>query len=185
MSKEYELPRMAKQEGALEWLVLDSATGQPLQSSTLPLNPGELDLPAAALADRLKALVRQVPSGVKCIHLSVPTALLRMTEMPSLPPKEMTMALSSEAERYRVFDGTEAVVGYYPLPPQPFQAAGTDRIVFSALRQDRLANWLQACKLAKLKLASVDVHVGQQLRALAAAGVLDGILQQAGEEAFW
>ncbi|MDH4379828.1 MAG: PilN domain-containing protein [Vampirovibrionales bacterium] len=179
------LAGLSLQEGTLEWLVLDTATGLPVQSSNLPLNPGELDLPPAALADRLKALVGQIPGGVKGIHLSVPTTLLRLTEMPSLPPKEMTMALSSEAERYRVFDGADAVVGYYPLPAQPFQAPGVDRIVFSALRQDRLSNWLQACKLAKLKLLSVDIHVGQQLRALAATGVLDGILQQAGEEAYW
>lgn len=149
------------------------------------LMPGEID-DQNILIGKCQALFSQVTVPVKEVHLSVPGELLRLIDMPKMPAKEMYTALSSEAERYKNFDNTEAVVDFFTLPTTEKSGPNSSSsVVFGALREDRLNGWLSVFSDLKVKLVTVDNNLSNVHRAMAGTGVLDGLLQQAGADAHW
>lgn len=158
----------------------------------IPLNDPVLDATGSQITDperllgALREVASQLPMGQRSIHLSVPTSVLRLMDIPSMQDHELFLALSSEAERYKVFDGSEAHVIYKRLDPvATANNAKQERVIFSALRHDTLEQYKLLCRKAGLKLRSIGFHTLNTLRAMAATGVLDALHQQIGAEGLW
>lgn len=175
---------IALSHGAIELTSFNPGTQKIEVAAAVELNPGELD-DENVLIGKCQALFSQVTIPVKEAHLTVPGALLRLIEMPKMPTKELYMALSSEAERYKIFDGTEAVVDFTTLPVTEASAPNSQQVVFGALREDQLNRWMSVFQSLKIKIVSVSNNLSNVHRAMAGSGVLDGLLQQAGENAYW
>ena len=100
-------------------------------------------------------------------------------------PAELYTSLSSEAERYKSFDDTEAIVDFYLLPNLPETAATMQRVVFGAIRKDTVDAVRSALKEARVKVDAIDIHPLNTLRTLAGTGVLDNLVSQIGVDAQW
>lgn len=170
--------------GAIELTSFNPSTQKIEVTAAVELTPGELN-DENALIGKCQALFSQVTIPVKEAHLTVPGALLRLIEMPKMPDKELYMALSSEAERYKIFDDTEAVVDFSVLPPTEQSAPNSQQVVFGALREDHLSLWMSVFQTLKIRIVSVSNNLLNVHRAMAGSGVLDGLLQQAGQDAYW
>lgn len=138
----------------------------------------------AALTQILTSVMDQLKPKSRTAHLSIPATLLRYTEMPKMQPKELYLSLSSEAERYKIFDDTEAVVDFATI-----EAAGIPanqcRVVFGAVRNDTLNAYKAICQKAKIKIASIDLEPLNVLRGMAGSAVLDSLVQQIGPNSHW
>src|SRR4051812_23290793 len=99
-------------------LAVFSPKGALEQFASAPLPPGVFDADGDQVQNPilLKSIIVQLMQTVKPlpvqVHLSVPGTLLRIVEMPKMPPSALYLSLSSEAERYKTFDNTEAVVDF-------------------------------------------------------------------------
>ncbi|MBX2860160.1 MAG: pilus assembly protein PilM [Vampirovibrio sp.] len=160
------------------------------KSASLAMPPGVLgeagDRVAnpAELGRMFQQLLKQLGAKSKNVHLSIPATLLRMVEMPKMDPHQFYISLSSEAERYKSFDDTEAVVDFSTIQSDTV-AGGAERVIFGAVRQDALEGYLKALQLAKVKPASIDLNPLNTLRGMAGSGVLDNLVQQIGPDAIW
>ena len=159
---------------------------------SVPTPAGMLDANGDQVVDKellrqtLVSLVRQVPGKHKFVNLSVPGSLLRMVPMPRLDPEELYVSLSSEAERYQAFNGTDAVVDFHVMDLPPAGAPpNMANVFFGAVRKDSLDAYIRAIQSAKLKLASVEVEQINVMRGMAATGVLDSLVQQIGATGYW
>ena len=132
------------------------------------------------LTDSLKAVIQQLGVKGTQTHVSVPATLLRQIDMPKLSDGELFLSLSSEAERYKAFDGTEACVDFSRSNDET-----SKDVVFTALRQDALETYKKSFKKAGLKVSTLDVHDNNILRAMAGSGVLDSLVEQLGQDASW
>ncbi|MGE0201830.1 MAG: type IV pilus biogenesis protein PilM [Candidatus Melainabacteria bacterium] len=132
----------------------------------------------------LSQLLQSVPGKPKSVNLSLPATLLRAVDMPRMDTEQLYVSLSSEAERYKSFDNTEAVVDFAPLP-NTSGATGTQRLIFGGIRQDTVAQFLTAFKALKVKVASIDFEDLNTLRGMAGTGVLDNLVGQIGENGVW
>lgn len=147
-------------------------------------NAGDEVRDIASLSAALNTVLNDLRPKTRVVHMSIPATLLRVTEMPAVQPKELYLSLTSEAERYKTFDDTEAVVDFAILdspPPSP----GQYRVVFAAVRGDTLAAYKQACQKARIKVASIDIEPMSVLRGMAGSAVLDSLVQQIGASAYW
>ncbi len=171
-------------EDRLDMAVFDPKTGAVIDGNTVGIQAGALGNPEL-LKQSLAQLLGGCNAKWKDLYLSAPTDLLRQIEMPKMADKDLFTALSSEAERYQVFQGTEAVADFSRQPPRPDSSPGTDRLVFGGVRQDLVAHWLEAFGKLKIKPVGLDIHINQTLRAMAGSGVLDAVVQQAGPDALW
>jgi len=106
-----------------------------------------------------------------------------MAEMPRMESDALYLALSTEAERYRTFDGTEAIVDFKPLDSD--KGSAQQPVVFGAVRSDTLAVYLKICKELRIKPVSISLEPINVLRALGASGILDGLIHEIGSDAFW
>jgi Tfp pilus assembly PilM family ATPase/Tfp pilus assembly protein PilN len=149
------------------------------QSGDEVLDPGRLKI-------TLEEAVQALGIPVKAVHLSMPATLLRITDLPIVVPalnnKQLYTALSSEAEQYKVFDRTNAVIDVFDLPAvQP----NTNRLVFAAVREDTVGQYFRVLEQCKLKIASLDIEPFSVLRTMAGSGVMASLLQQIGGEGVW
>lgn len=158
---------------------------------TIPMPDGLMNRIDYKVTDTvtLSKLIKEALSALghhpASIHLSLPTAMIRMIELPAgMDNKQLQLSLSSEAERYRLFDNTEAVVDFVALNHPP-ATPGMKRLIFTAIRSDALTQYLKAFQLAKVKVASLDFASLDILRAMAAIGILDNLIEQIGEENYW
>lgn len=180
---------LAISEHHIEALVFDPQTFLPLEAMTVPIPPGVLGLGGDTVLDpealgRLMAqALKPLKMPAKQVFLSVPGSLLRLVEMPRLEEEELYLSLSSEAERYKLFDGTEAAVAFGTMPQEP--GGRLQKLTFGAVRRDTLEYYLRALQIAKVKPLVVDLEPLNVLRAMAGAGVLDSLVQQIGPEAYW
>ncbi len=133
----------------------------------------------------IKETIIKLGVKVPAIHLCVPPTLLRMVEMPRLDMEQLYVSLSSEAERYKMFDGSEAVVDFIEIPGGQGVAPNMQRILFGAMRKDTFDNYRRVFAASKIKLASIDMEPINALRSMAGTGVLDSLLDQIGEDATW
>ncbi len=173
-----------------ELVIYSPKNGAVEQSISLPIPDGVLDLEGDSVrnAAELRTIITHLLKGVKpkpsAVHLSLPGTLLRMVEMPKIDDAGLYLSLSSEAERYKMFDNTEAIVDFFPVE-KASSAANRQQLVFGALRNDSLNTYLKILKDLKVKVASVGMEPLNVLRALAGTGVLDGMVQQIGPDSYW
>jgi hypothetical protein len=163
----------------------------PLQPGVLSANGDEL-LNPSALAEAIIQAVKQLPMAFRsAVHVSVPCTLLKLTDAPKVLPKQLAMVLASEAEQYKAFDNTDALIDFAVLPAVaendgPYQSpANTQRVIFGALRKDALEGYVRAFQLAKIKISTIDLEPLSSLRAMAGTGVLGSLMQQIGTDSIW
>jgi Tfp pilus assembly PilM family ATPase len=175
---------------AIELAIFSPRTMAIEQSVSVPLPPGLFDDERDIVQDpgMFKELLAQALRAVKpkpvMLHLSLPSTLLRMVEMPRMDAAGLYVSLSSEAERYRTFDNTEASVDFVMmnnpgLPPNILQ------LVLGAVRSDAMALYFRIFKELKIKPVSISLEPLNILRGMAATGVLDGLVQQIGMDSRW
>jgi Fimbrial assembly protein (PilN) len=143
---------------------------------------GDMVPDAKILAELFKILWRDLNPPNCEVHLSVPSTLLRVVELPKMEREEYYISLASEAERFRAFDNTEAIVEFEPL--EGASSPSLQRLVFSAIRKDSYQQYRAAAKLAKIKLAGMALDTVQVFRAFMGTGVLEGIIEQVGHGNF-
>jgi Tfp pilus assembly PilM family ATPase len=160
------------------------------KSVILPLPPGIFDADGDQIVDPvlLKQILAQVLRACKPapnrLHLSLPGTLLRMVDMPRMDADALYLSLSSEAERYRTFDGTEAIVDFKVLEGERSNNS-QQTVVFGAVRSDSLNTYLKILKELRIKPVTIGLEPLNILRAMAGTGVLDGLIQEIGLEAYW
>lgn len=161
---------------------------------THPMPDGAFDVDGdrirnpALLKTAIATLLRNAGSHPSQVHLSLPATLLRMVEMPRMEPSGLYVSLSSEAERYKPFDGTEAIVDFAPMTGGQSGSSSSQlqqQVIFGAVRSDTLATYLKVLREVKLKPADISLEPLNELRALAGTGVLDGLIEQIGTDAYW
>lgn len=172
-------------------LAIFSQKGMGIESSaSIPVPPGVFDqdgdlvLEPGLLKEILSQLFKSVRPKPSFVHLSLPGTLLRLVEMPKMELSGLYVSLSSEAERYKTFDNTEAIVDF-SINPSANVAPSQQQVVFGALRSDTLGTYLKILKELRIKPASVSLEPLNVLRAMAGTGVLDGLVQQIGTDAYW
>lgn len=166
-------------------LKIDKGLAYPLPSGIFN-EAGDEILDVNALSQALNSAMNQLKVKNRLVHVSIPGTLFRMTEMLRMSPKELYVSLSSEAERYKVFDNTEAIVDFVEVvvADRPL-AANMHRVVFGAIRKDTLQGYRDAFTKAKIKIASIDLEPLNVLRGMAGSLVLDSLVQQIGPTAYW
>ena len=143
---------------------------------------GDMVSDAKMLAEMFKVLLRDLNPPQCDVHLSVPSTLLRVMELPKMEREEYYTSLASEAERFRAFDNTEAVVEFEPLDGA--SSPTLQRLIFAAIRKDSFLQYREAAKLAKIKLTGISLDTVQVFRAFMGTGVLEGIIEQVGHSNF-
>ncbi len=139
---------------------------------------------ANVLKELISQLVRQARPRPTMVHLSLPGTLLRMVEMPKMDPSALYVSLSSEAERYKAFDNTEASVDFI-VCQNPNLPANLLQLVLGAVRSDVLQIYFKILKELRLKVATIGLEPLNILRGMAGTGVLDSLVQQIGTETCW
>lgn len=106
--------------------------------------------------------MREALSGlrpaVKTVNLSMPATLLRVVDMPKMGAQELYLSLSSEAERYKSFDDTEAIVDFHVLPALATTSPNMQRVIFGAVRKDTFLALRRACQVARVRPGAVDIE---------------------------
>lgn len=157
------------------------------RSVAMPTPPGLLDengdqvLDEGLMREIIGQLLRQFGGKIKQLHLSLPGTLLRMVEMQRMGDDELHFALSSEAERYKSFDNTDAMVDFAVLG----ENQGNQRIMLGAVRSDTLMQYSRILQSLKIKPASISLEPLNVLRGMAGTGVLDSLVQQIGVDSQW
>jgi Tfp pilus assembly PilM family ATPase len=160
------------------------------QSFSLPLPDGlfdnEMDTvrDVSLLKEHISELLKQAKPRPTLLHISLPGTLLRMVEMPKMDASALYLSLSSEAERYKTFDHTEAAVDFV-LVPNPYLPANMQQLVLGAIRSDVFSIYLKLFKELKIKPTSISLEPVNILRGMAASGVLDSLVQQIGSDSRW
>lgn len=175
---------------AIELAVFSPKTMTIEQSFSVPMPEGLLDPELDTVQDTLvlKGLISQVLNAVKpkpsLVHLSLPGTLVRMVEMPKMDPSSLYVSLSSEAERYKTFDNTEAAVDFVMID-NPHLPSNMQQLVLGAVRSDTLSVYLKIMKELKVKVHTIGLEPLNVLRGMAGTGVLDSLVQQVGTDAHW
>ena len=159
---------------------IDKSIKLPMPMATMDPSGDRLRDPQT-LATSIAAMVAELNAKppVKSIHVSVPGTLVRIVEMPKIPKNELILALTSEAERYAIFNDTEALVDYEVISEEPDER---QKIILVALRKDTVSNFKEAFDIAKLKIATLEVETISSLRGLKYTGTLDNILTEVGDQ---
>ncbi|MEB3287169.1 MAG: hypothetical protein VKJ04_06665 [Vampirovibrionales bacterium] len=177
---------------AIEVAVFSPKTNAIVESLSVKTPVGMMDINGdrlqnpQLLKDSLSILLKQLKGKVTSVNLTLPGSLLRMVEMPKMAPEQLYVSLSSEAERYKTFDNTDAIVDFAVVENelQPV-GAGKMNVVFAALRQDALENYLAIFKSLRVKIAKISLEPVDILRGMAGTGLLDSLVEQIGPEQFW
>lgn len=133
------------------------------------------------LASSIGAMVLELGTKppVRSVHVSVPGTLVRIVEFPKIPKAELILALTSEAERYAIFNDTEALVDYEVISEEPDEK---QKIILVALRRDTVSNYKEAFDKAKVKISTLEVETISALRGLKYTGALDNALAEVGDQ---
>lgn len=152
----------------------------PMPMATMDPNGDRLRDPQT-LATSIAAMVAELNAKppIKILHVTVPGTLVRIVEMPKMPKNELVLALTSEAERYAIFNDTEAMVDYEVIGEEPDEK---QKIILVALRKDTVAGYKEAFDIARLKMASLEVETISTLRGLKHSGTMDNLLAEVGDQ---
>lgn len=177
----------------VEAVALDAKTLEVLASVAQPLPEGLIEpesfvvSSSMQLASLLVDVIKEL--GVKPfakVYLTISGGLVRVVDLSvSVEGQDLYLALSTEAERYRLFQDSEAMVSYAVLDRQEGVGSGGKRLLFSAVRSDAQKELIQALRASRLSVHAVDVQDFCVLRAMAATGVLDGLMAQIGPDSLW
>jgi hypothetical protein len=155
---------------AVEGVLYSQASGYVLRSVMHRLPPGimtssgDMISDTAALAECFSRIVADLRPHTRQLLLSIPCTLIRVVELPKMEDEEYYISLASEAERFRAFDNTEAIVQYERLPNA--SSPLNQRLVYTAIRKDTFLQYLRAAKLARLKLRTLSVEPMNIVRTL-------------------
>lgn len=155
---------------AMEGVIYSQASGCVLRSMMHRLPPGIITSSGDAisnvnaLAEAFSQIVAELRPGNRQLRLSVPCTLIRVVELPRMEDEEYYISLASEAERFRAFDNTEAIVEFERLPHA--SSPLNQRMVYTAIRKDTFLLYLRAAKLARLQLVAMGVEPMNIVRTL-------------------
>jgi Type IV pilus assembly protein PilM len=175
---------------SVEAVLSQPGQDQPFKCVQVPvpqalLSPnGDQVLDPNLLAVTLRQALTDLGATNQKIHVSIPGSLVRLVDMPKMARHELYLSLSSEAERYKAFDGSEALVDFQIIEQEDTKIT-QQRIVFAAIRKDTLASYQTAFKRARISVASMDIDEHNTLRAMATTGVLDSLIAQIGPDGLW
>jgi Tfp pilus assembly PilM family ATPase len=180
------------QQDKIELVVLSPKTATIEKAFSVPI-PDNLFHPEYDMIqnpETLKKLLTDLFTRAKVkpsrVHLSLPATLLRMVDMPRMEPSSLHLSLASEAERYKAFDNTEALVDFVVLDdPAPASNTSLMSLILGAIRQDSLSIYLKCLKDLKIKPVSVGLEPLSILRGMAGTGILENLTQQIGTESNW
>ncbi|MEW5819038.1 MAG: pilus assembly protein PilM [Cyanobacteriota bacterium] len=159
---------------------IDKSVKLPMPMATMDPSGDRLrdpDTLAASIATMVAEL--NAKPAVKGVHISVPGTLVRIVEMPKIPKNELILALTSEAERYAIFNDTEALVDYEVISEEPDER---QKIILVALRKDTVSAYREAFDKAKIQMYSLEVETISSLRGLKYTGNLDKVLTEVGDQ---
>ena len=170
-----ELAQISKDGRSIEKFIK-----MPMPMATMEASGDKITDPET-LATSIAAMVAELNAKppIKLVHLSVPGTLVRIVEMPKVPKNELLLALISEAERYAIFNDTEAIVDYEILSEEP---EDKQRIMLVALRKDTVQAYRETFNMAKLKVSSLEVETISSLRGLKTSGALNNLLTEIGDQ---
>lgn len=170
-----ELAQLSKDGRSIEKFIK-----MPIPMATIDAS-GDKVIDTDTLATSIAAMVAELghKASIKLVHLSVPGTLVRIVEMPKVPKNELYLALISEAERYAIFNDTEAIVDYEILSEEPDEK---QKILLVALRKDTVTAYKEIFNLAKLKIASLEVEILSSLRGLKTSGALNKVLSEINDQ---
>ena len=159
---------------------IDKSVKLPMPMATMDPSGDRLRDPQT-LATSIAAMVAELNAKppIKSLHVSVPGTLVRIVEMPKIPKNELLLALTSEAERYAIFNDTEALVDYEVISEEPDER---QKIILVALRKDTVSNYKEAFDIAKVKMATLEVETISSLRGLKYTGMLENVLNEVGDQ---
>jgi hypothetical protein len=146
----------------MEGVLYSQASGGVLRSIMHRIPPGvvtssgDMISDAAALAECFTRIVAELKPHTRQLMLSIPCTLIRVVELPKMDDEEYYISLASEAERFRAFDNTEAIVQYERLPNA--SSPLNQRLVYTAIRKDTFLQYLRAARLARLKVCDMSVE---------------------------
>jgi Tfp pilus assembly PilM family ATPase len=143
---------------------------------------GDIIPDSSALSDILTKVMDELAPATRQVHLTIPCTLLRVIETPKMELDEYSIFLASEAERFRAFDNTEAVVAFELL--ENASTPVNQRILYTAIRRDTYEKYQKACKTANIRLASMEVEPLQIIRSMVGTGLYNKIQEQMPEPNF-
>jgi Tfp pilus assembly PilM family ATPase len=130
-----------------------------------------------ALGDLMLNLMKDMAAPTRAVHLCVPCTLMRVVELPKMEDDEYYLSLASEAERFRAFDNTEAVIQFDKLAEA--SSPVNQRLVYNAIRKDTFLAYQRLMKQARLSIASFNVEPVQVMRSVFATGMMETLAQHA------
>ncbi|MCE2930431.1 MAG: hypothetical protein LW809_03460 [Vampirovibrionales bacterium] len=143
---------------------------------------GDVIADANLLSELLALMMKDLEAHTRKVHLSIPCTLLRLMELPKMEREEYYVFLASEAERFRAFDNTEAVVAFEEIGDAVNVA--NQKLIYSAVRKDTFLRYQKAAADAKIQLLSIEVEPIQVIRSMIATGIMSSIAEQAEDTSF-
>ncbi|MEM0952225.1 MAG: pilus assembly protein PilM [Cyanobacteria bacterium P01_H01_bin.74] len=155
----------------------------------LPEDTFNADLDILEKPDNLKYAIKSAiqSAGLKRVskvHLGLPATLLRLVDMPKMDNNALSVSLPNEAERFKAFENTDAVVDFKALDLNQ-QSNSEMTVLLAASREDTFNEIIQILKTLKIKPVSVSLEPLETLRGMAATGVLDSLIQQLDQNTLW
>ncbi len=148
----------------------------------LMVSGGDVIADVAILSDLLTLMMKDLDAPTRKIHLTIPCTLLRLMELPKMEREEYYVFLASEAERFRAFDNTEAIVAFEEIGDAINTA--NQKLIYSAVRKDTFLGYQKASLDAKIQLLSIDVEPLQVIRSMIATGIMSSIAEEADDPNF-
>ncbi|MFN7310575.1 MAG: hypothetical protein ACK5T0_04315 [Vampirovibrionales bacterium] len=143
---------------------------------------GDVIADGTLLSELLTLMMKDLEAPSRKVHLSIPCTLLRLMELPKMEREEYYVFLASEAERFRAFDNTEAVVAFEEIGDAINVA--NQKLIYSAVRKDTFLRYQKAAVDAKIQLLSIEVEPLQVIRSMIATGIMSSIAEQAEDPSF-
>ncbi|MFN9691071.1 MAG: hypothetical protein ACK551_03115 [Vampirovibrionales bacterium] len=148
----------------------------------LLVSGGDVISDVTLLSDLLNLMMKDLEAPTRKVHLSIPCTLLRLMELPKMEREEYYVFLASEAERFRAFDNTEAIVSFEEIGDSLNTA--NQKLIYSAIRKDTFLRYEKAAADAKIQLLSIEVEPIQVIRSMIATGIMSSIAEQAEDISF-
>ena len=143
---------------------------------------GDVIAEVGQLSNLLSVMMKDLDAPTRKVHLSIPCTLLRLMELPKMERDEYYVYLASEAERFRAFDNTEAIIAFEAMDDAVNLA--NQKLIYSAIRKDTFLRYQKAATDAKIHLLSIAVEPLQVVRSMIATGMVSNIAEQAEEPNF-
>ena len=148
----------------------------------LLVSGGDVISDVSVLSDLLTLMMNDLEPPTRKVYLTIPCTLLRLMELPKMEREEYYVFLASEAERFRAFDNTEAIISFEEINDSSNMA--NQKLIYSALRKDTFLRYKKAAQDAKIQLLSIEVEPLQVIRSMIATGIMESITEEAKDPHF-